>query len=108
GQILIEKRRFAEAAAALTDALEVLPTATPAYAYLAQAQGGAGKPAEARATLDRGLTRAPGNPELLRARGSLRLRQGDVPGAKADLEKARAANPKDPLVRVDLAAIERQ
>ncbi|HVQ29322.1 MAG TPA: sulfatase-like hydrolase/transferase [Vicinamibacteria bacterium] len=108
GRILIEKRRYADAAATLEEALQILPTATPAYAYLAQAYGGAGKPAEARAVLDRGLARAPKNPELLRARGSLRLRQGDAAGARTDLERARAANPKDALVRVDLAAIERQ
>jgi arylsulfatase A-like enzyme/predicted Zn-dependent protease len=108
GRILVGKRRYPEAAAHLQEAVDLAPTAAPAYVHLAQALAGARKPAEAEATLDRGLARAPSNAELLRARGGLRLRAGDATGARADLERARAAAPKDALVRVDLAALERQ
>jgi tetratricopeptide (TPR) repeat protein len=79
----------------------------PAAVFLAQAQAAAGRPAEALATVDRALIRAPANGELLQARGALLLRSGRTAEARTALERARAADPGNLLVRVDLATVYR-
>jgi hypothetical protein len=61
----------------------------------------------AAAAIDRGLVRAPANSQLLQAKGSLQLRQGDYAGARRTLEKARDRDPRSALVRVDLATVYR-
>ncbi len=48
---------------------------------------------------------APANAELLRPRGSLLLRQGDLAGARAALEKARATDAREPRLHVELAEL---
>jgi arylsulfatase A-like enzyme/Flp pilus assembly protein TadD len=105
GRVLLEKRRYSDAVAPLQEAIALVPSASPAYVYLAEAQTGAGRPAEARAALERGLAQAPGNPELLRAKGVLLQRQGDLAGARAALEKARVVDPGNALLRVDLSTL---
>lgn len=108
GRVLLDKKRFAESIPHLNEAIRLLPTAIPAYLYLAQAYGGVRSLKDARGTIDRGLERSPDNPQLLQARGSLDLRLGDVAAARATLEKAKTADPGNVLVRVDLAAAYRQ
>jgi choline-sulfatase len=107
GRALIDKRRYADAVPYLQQAIEAAPTATPAYVYLAQALAGARRSGEAVAVLDRALARAPANPELLRAKGGLQLRGGDLGSARVTLERAREGNPKDVLTLVDLSAVYR-
>jgi arylsulfatase A-like enzyme/Flp pilus assembly protein TadD len=107
GRSLLEKRRFAEAAEHLARASTLAPESVPAYVFLAQAQAGAGRPAEAIATLDRGLARTPDNAELLQARGGLLLRAGRLPDARTALERARTLDPDNVVTRVDLAALYR-
>jgi choline-sulfatase len=108
GRALLDKKRFAEAVPHLQEAIRLLPTAVPAYLYLAQAFGGSKRLTDARGAIDRGLESSPGNPQLLQARGSLDLRLGDLGAARATLEKAKAADSSNVLVRVDLAAAYRQ
>ena len=108
GRVLLDKKRFAESIPHLHEAIRLLPTAIPAYLYLAQAYGGTRRLKEARGAIDSGLGRSPANPQLLQARGSLELRAGDLAAARATLEKAKTADPGNVLVRVDLAAAYRQ
>jgi arylsulfatase A-like enzyme/Tfp pilus assembly protein PilF len=111
GRSLFELRRFAEAVPHLERAAEMAPgrhslsglASAPIYARLVEAYAEAGQPQKAMATLDKALQAAPGHAELVRARGSLLLRQGDLAGARAALEKARAADPSEPRLHVELA-----
>jgi arylsulfatase A-like enzyme/Flp pilus assembly protein TadD len=111
GRSLVELRRFGEAIPHLEKAAEMAPTrhtlsglaAAPIYARLVEAYAADGQMPKALATLDKALRVAPGNAELVRARGSLLLRQGDLDGARAALEKARAADAREPRLHVELA-----
>ena len=111
GRSLVELRRFADAIPHLERAAEMAPTrhtlsglaAAPIYARLVEAYAEAGQPQKAFATLDKALEVAPSNAELLRARGSLLLRQGDLAGARAALEQARATDAREPRLHVELA-----
>jgi choline-sulfatase len=107
GRSLLELRRFGEAVAPLTRAVELTPSAMPAYAYLSRAQAGAGRAQDALATVERGLRRAPRNAELHQMKGRLLLGKGDLAGARTSLERARGLDPQNVLVRVDLAALHR-
>ncbi len=116
GRSLVERRRFREAVPYLEKAAEMAPTrqtfaglgVAPVYAYLAEALGGAGRTREASETLATGLEAAPGSPDLLRARGGLLQRQGDLAGARVALEKARQLDPDDPRLQVELASLYRR
>jgi len=57
--------------------------------------------------VDRGLARAPRNPELLAIRGRIALQQDDLPAARTALEKAVAADPRDADAHLDLASVYR-
>jgi choline-sulfatase len=115
GRCLLEKRRFVEAIPHLEKAAQMAPTrrtvsglaAAPMYAWLGQAYAGAGQDAKALSTLDKGLAVAPQNPELLRAKGSVLLRRGDLAGARLILEKARRIDATDPRLHVELANLHR-
>jgi Flp pilus assembly protein TadD len=115
GRSLLDARRYAEAIPHLRKAAEMAPTrrtlsglaAAPIYAYLVEAYAGAGQMSTALQTLDTALTVAPANAELLRARGSLLLRQGDLGGARAALEKARSVNAREPRLHVELSNVYR-
>lgn len=107
GRSLLELRRFAEAVPPLARAVELTPSAMPAYAYLSRAQAGAGRAQDALATVERGLRRAPNNAELHQMKGRLLLGAGDLAGARTNLERARVLDPQNVLVRVDLAALYR-
>ncbi|HKC11774.1 MAG TPA: sulfatase-like hydrolase/transferase, partial [Vicinamibacteria bacterium] len=115
GRSLLEKRRFVEAIPHLEKAAQMAPArrtasglaAAPMYAWLGQAYAGAGQDARALSTLEQGLAVAPANPELLRAKGSILVRRGDLAGARAVLEKARGLDPKDPRLHVELANLHR-
>jgi Flp pilus assembly protein TadD len=63
--------------------------------------------AEASQTLEQALKVAPSSGALLRARGSLLLRQGDLAGARAALEKARAVDAHEVRLHVDLSSVYR-
>ena len=111
GRSLVELRRFADAIPHLERAAEMAPTrhtlsglaAAPIYARLVEAYAEAGQPEKAFAALEKALKVAPANAELLRARGSLLLRQGDLAGARAALEQARATDAREPRLHVELA-----
>jgi arylsulfatase A-like enzyme/tetratricopeptide (TPR) repeat protein len=113
GRCLLQKRRFPEAIPHLEQAAQMAPTrhtasglaAAPIYAWLAEAYAGAGQEAKALTTLEQGLSVAPANPELLRVKGSILLRRGDLAGARLALEKAR--DPTDPRLHVELANLHR-
>jgi arylsulfatase A-like enzyme/Flp pilus assembly protein TadD len=115
GRSLLDSRRFAEAIPCLRKAAEMAPTrrtlsglaAAPIYAYLVEAYAGAGQMAAAMQTLGQALEVAPANAELLRARGSLLLRQGDLASARAALEKARSVSPSEPRLHVELSNVYR-
>jgi tetratricopeptide (TPR) repeat protein len=115
GRSLLDARRYAEAAPYLRKAAEMAPTrrtlsglaAAPIYAYLVEAYAGAGQVSTALATVDTALTVAPTNAELLRAKGSLLLRQGDLGGARAALEKARSVSAREPRLHVELSNLYR-
>jgi arylsulfatase A-like enzyme/Flp pilus assembly protein TadD len=115
GRSLLDARRYAEAVPYLRKAAEMAPTrrtlsglaAAPIYAYLVEAYAGAGQMSTALQTLDTALTVAPANAELLRAKGSLLLRQGDLAGARAALEKARSVNAGEPRLHVELSNVYR-
>ena len=107
GRSLLELRRFAEAIPPLARAVELTPSAMPAYAYLSRAQAAAGRARDALATVERGLRLAPNNAELHQMKGRLLLRAGDLAGARTSLERARVLDPQNVLVRVDLAALYR-
>jgi choline-sulfatase len=115
GRSLLDGRRYAEAIPYLRKAAEMAPTrrtlsglaAAPIYAYLVEAYAGAGQMSAALQTLDSALAVAPANAELLRAKGSLLLRQGDLGGARAALEKARSVNAREPRLHVELSSVYR-
>ncbi|HVQ28728.1 MAG TPA: tetratricopeptide repeat protein, partial [Vicinamibacteria bacterium] len=107
GRSLLETGRFLEAVPHLEAALAMDPTYTPARVFLARALGGGQRPAEAIAVVEKGLASAPQNPELLHAKGSLLLREGDLAGARVALEAARSRDPSSALLRVDLAYLYR-
>ena len=115
GRSLLDERRYAEAIPHLRKAAEMAPTrrtlsglaAAPIYAYLVEAYAGAGQMSTALSTLDTALAVAPANAELLRAKGSLLLQQGDLPGARAALEKARSMNAGEPRLHVELSNVYR-
>jgi choline-sulfatase len=107
GRSLLELRRFAEAVPPLTRALELSPSATPAYAYLSRALAGAGREREALATIERALRMSPGNAELHQMKGRILLQAGTLAAAGASLDRARALDPQNALVRVDLATLYR-
>jgi choline-sulfatase len=115
GRSLLDARRYAEAIPYLRKAAEMAPTrrtlsglaAAPIYAYLVEAYAGAGEMSTALQTLDTALAVAPANAELLRAKGSLLLRQGDLGGARAALEKARSVNAREPRLHVELSNVYR-
>jgi choline-sulfatase len=107
GRSLLELRRFAEAVPPLTRAVAISPYAIPAYVYLSRAQAAAGRGRDALATVERGLTRASANADLHQMKGRVLLRSGDPAGARASLERARDLDPRNPLVRVDLATLHR-
>jgi choline-sulfatase len=115
GRSLFELRRFREAIPHLRAAAEMAPTrhtlsglaSAPIYARLVEAYAGAGEMKEAFATLDQALRVAPANAELLRARGTLLIRQGDLAGARAALESARAQDAREPRLHTDLSNVYR-
>ena len=115
GRSLFELRRFREAIPHLRAAAEMAPTrhtlsglaSAPIYARLVEAYAGAGEMKEAFATLDQALRVAPANAELLRARGTLLIRQGDLAGARAALESARAKDAREPRLHTDLSNVYR-
>jgi choline-sulfatase len=115
GRSLLDSQRYAEAIPYLRKAAEMAPTrrtlsglaAAPIYAWLAEAYAGAGQMSSALQTLDTALAVAPANAELLRAKGSLLLRQGDLGGARAALEKARSVNAGEPRLHVELSNVYR-
>jgi Flp pilus assembly protein TadD len=61
----------------------------------------------AMATLEEALGAAPAHPELLRIRGTLLLRQGDLAGARGALEKARSVDASEPRLHVELSNVYR-
>jgi len=115
GRSLLDARRYSDAIPYLRKAAEMAPTrrtlsglaAAPIYAYLVEAYAGAGQMSTALSTLDTALAVAPANAELLRAKGSLLLRQGDLAGARAALEKARSVNAGEPRLHVELSNVYR-
>jgi choline-sulfatase len=107
GRSLLELRRFSEAVPPLARAVELSPSAMPAYAYLSRAQAGAGGLQEALATAERGLQMAPGNAELHQMKGRIQLGAGNLAAARISLERARDLDPQNALVRVDLATLYR-
>ncbi len=107
GRSLLELRRFAEAVTPLARAVELSPSAMPAYAYLSRAQAGAGLAQDALSTVERGLQKAPNNAELHQMKGRLLLAEGNLAAARTSLERARSLDPQNALVRVDLATLYR-
>jgi arylsulfatase A-like enzyme/Flp pilus assembly protein TadD len=115
GRSLVESRRFAEAVPYLEKAVEMAPArrslsglaVAPAHAYLVEALSGAGRAREAFGSLARGLADAPASADLLRAKGGLLQRQGDLAGARAALEEARAIDPRDLRLHVVLSGLYR-
>jgi arylsulfatase A-like enzyme/Flp pilus assembly protein TadD len=115
GRSLVETRRYAEAVPHLEKAVDMAPArqtlsglaVAPAYAYLAEALSGAGRSREAFRSLVAGLAAAPRSADLLRAKGSLLLRQGDLAGARAALEEARTIDARDPRLHVELSGLYR-
>jgi len=105
GRSLLELRRFAEAAAALREAVRVNPASSAAFAHLARAEAGAGRLKEALGTLERALARAPRNPDLLQMKGRMLLREGAAAEARAVLAQAKRLDPKNPLVFADLSTL---
>jgi tetratricopeptide (TPR) repeat protein len=115
GRSLLDSRRHAEAIPYLRKAAEMAPTrrtlsglaAAPIYAWLVEAYAGAGQMSTALQTLDTARAVAPANAELLRAKGSLLLRQGDLGGARTALEKARSVSAREPRLHVELSNVYR-
>ncbi len=91
-------------------ALEAIPAASrtaAASAMLARAQFAAGKGAEATATLDAALARAPDDPGLLLVKGATEIRAGRTAEARKAFERAAAKDPagwEAPLALARLAA----
>jgi len=77
-----------EAAQMFQTAIQANPKHLSARAQLAKIYVYAGAPDKAMETLEPGFVIAPDDADLLTARGSARLKQGDQPGARADAEKA--------------------
>lgn len=74
-----------------------------AHRWLAEARFDAGDPAAGLAQLERGLSLAPGEGELLAAKANLLRRQGDCAGAAPAYAQAIAALPASGLLRVQSA-----
>ncbi|MGO8703229.1 MAG: tetratricopeptide repeat protein [Candidatus Brocadiia bacterium] len=81
----LDEQRYDEALAQLQIVLDGLPEDDWLLAQLANAQMLAGKTAEAKATLDRAFKLSPFSRHALLQRARLRIREGDLDGAAADL-----------------------
>ena len=103
GRSLLEKGRYAEAAAALAKAVELAPQAAPAHLYLARAWGEAGRLDRARAVLDAAVKIQPKNLELQRERAAVLLQQGDLSAARAAVDRVLALQPRDGRARALLS-----
>ena len=83
--IAVEEQHYDEAVAQLQSVLDGLPEDDWLLAQMANAQMLAGKTAEAKATLERALKISPFSRHALEQRARLRIREGDLDGAAADL-----------------------
>lgn len=93
-----------EALAQVERARELDPADPRVFATSAEILALAGKGADARDELERGLDRAPTSPDLMRAQAFLNLtRPGEAPQALARLQAALKADPKTPYVNWPLA-----
>jgi arylsulfatase A-like enzyme/Flp pilus assembly protein TadD len=107
GALLIRKRRYAEAIKSFEVALKMVPRFDQLYVDVAQAYLELDRKTEAREAIERGLKIEPTNSLLLTAKGGLLQRLGDLQGARSTLEGARAGDPADARVRVQLADVYR-
>jgi Flp pilus assembly protein TadD len=104
GQLYQEKYNKAAANRALDRALIINPRAAEALAAKGQAALVRFETKDAELYADQALKINPRLPEALRLRADLNLFVGDFPKTLADLEKARAVNPRDEETLARLAA----
>ena len=105
GNMLVKKRRYAEAITSFETALRMVPRYDQLYVDIAQAYVNMGRRDEGRAALERGLKIEPTNALLQTAKGGLLQDAGDLQGARAVLEGARDADPADARIRVQLGEV---
>jgi choline-sulfatase len=89
------------------EAIEKLPTYTPAYLELAKAHAALKQYDQAMQTLQQGLARDPGNFEFHSHMGYIARARRDLPTARTHYETARTMQPDDFDVRMNLATIYR-
>ena len=83
---------YAEAAKVFADWAADFPNDYLPYFYLANCQKQMGRPDDALDSLNLAFKKAPGNPHVVLNRAQLRLEQGRLHLAKADLDSIREAN----------------
>jgi tetratricopeptide (TPR) repeat protein len=96
-RMAVEGQRYDEAIAQLQVVLDGLPQDDWLLARLANVQMLAGKTAEAKATLERAFKISPFSRHALEQRARLRIREGDLDGAAADLRTVKEQYGKNAL-----------
>jgi choline-sulfatase len=107
GRAYLKLANYQAAAQALQEAVHKLPTYTPSYIELARALVGLEQLDKAMATLREGLARDPGNFQFHSHLGFIARLRRDLPTARTHYETARALEPRDYDVRMNLASIYR-
>ncbi len=107
GEALLELRKFQEAVPYLTKARDLSSKAGPVWGRLAEALMGAGRAAEAKEAIEKGLQASPRSTDLIRLRVAVLSREGRNGDALVFLEKAVKANPRDGLLHAELANLHR-
>ena len=94
GVVLMNARRFAEAEPHLVRVTELIPGDYRGWGHLGDCRASQGRPREALVAYDRALQGQPQDASLWTARGAARLAADDRAGARSDLERARALDPR--------------
>jgi tetratricopeptide (TPR) repeat protein len=102
GRILLRQGEPEEAQTAFDRAIEIDAGYVSAYVGLAGVAESAGRPAEARQVLRRGLAQRPGSAELLRALGALETRNAQPDAAIEAFEAALQAESGNPETQAAL------
>jgi tetratricopeptide (TPR) repeat protein len=104
GAALHREGRYADAVAALRDALRLDPTLTEAQYQLGLSLLELGQPGDARAAMEKTLAMRPEYPEALFALAALELDAGDFAAAEPHVFKVNALAPEEPNARHLLAS----
>jgi Tfp pilus assembly protein PilF len=108
GLALMAAHRVSDAVPYLQKAIELAPDNATNYEELAKAQFRLGDKAAGAETLKTGLARAPENGGLLATRARYEVEVGDEGAAESDFNRARKADPNEPMLAQVADAFEKK